>query len=96
MINWYNLIVNALWVMGCATALATFSYVSWFSSVNRTKFWDGLKSRQIQLSLYLAGFLFSIGMAGTSDSIYEEAAWIVFCIFFLVQGGILIFRKSTP
>ena len=94
MINWYGLMVNALWILGCAMALATLSYVSWYSSANGIKFWDGLKSRQTQSFLYLAGLLFSLGMTGTSDSIYEGAAWIVFCIIFIVQGGILIYRKS--
>jgi len=94
MINWYNLIVNVLWILGCAMALAVLSYVSWISSSHGIKFREGLKSRQFQLLLFIAGFLFSLGMVGTSDSMIERAAWILFCLTFIVQGGILIYRKS--
>ena len=85
MIDWYNLATNSLWILGCAVALATLSYASWEASIKKEKFTTRLKKPSYQIALSLAGFLFSAGLAGTSDSTLEVILWSILGLAFLVQ-----------
>ena len=85
MIDWLNLGANALWILGCAVALAVLSYASWEASVYREKFSQRLKRPGIQAALNLGGFLFASGLAATSDSGIEIILWLVLAAAFLAQ-----------
>ncbi|MFC2054631.1 hypothetical protein ACFLV7_10120 [Chloroflexota bacterium] len=94
MINWFNLIANSFWILGCALALATFSYASWQASVENEKMRMVLASAAYKIILYAAGALFSIGLAATSDRMWEIILWIILAVFFAVQIGISIRQKK--
>ena len=99
MIDWFNLAMNSLWILGCSVALAVCSYASWEASAKGVKFWAHLKSDHFQLPLNLAGMLFSLGLAGTADTIWERVVFIIFALLFLVQGGMHIYsqrKQSKP
>jgi hypothetical protein len=85
MIDWANLAANALWILGCAVALATLSYASWEASAYHEKFSLRLKRPGIQAALNLGGFLFASGLAATSDSTLEIILWLVLVVAFLAQ-----------
>ena len=93
MINWVNLGANALWILGCAMALAALSYASWESSIYKEKFSNRLKRPEIQAALCLGGFLFTAGLAATSGSILETTLWTILAAAFLIQGWILWIRR---
>jgi hypothetical protein len=96
MINWLNLIANSFWILGCALALATVSYASWQASVEDTKMRMVLSSPGYKISLYTAGAIFSIGLAATSDRIWEIILWTILAILFIIQAGLTIHqRKKT-
>ena len=95
MIDWFNLIANSLWILGCAIALATVSYASWEASTFQQKFRERLRKIQFQVALNLAGFLFCLGLAGTSQPVWQIVLWLVMAILFLVQIGVEIYRKRT-
>lgn len=89
MIDWIGVGSNALWILGCAIGLATLSYTSWEASVHGEKFTARLKRTPVQISLNLAGLLFSLGLATTSDSTLEIVLWGILTIAFSAQVIIL-------
>ena len=85
MIDWYNLAMNAFWIMGCAVALAVLSYASWVASATGEKFKVCLGRSNMQMILNLAGFLFCIGLAGASDVLWQQIIWALLGIGFVAQ-----------
>lgn len=82
MIDWFNLVANSLWILGCAIALATLSYASWQASILKEKLRPRLDAPGTQRSLYLSGILFCAGLAGASDSTFEVILWAVLGFLF--------------
>lgn len=95
MIDWANLAANALWIVGCAIALATISYASWEASEVKDKFIDRLKKNSYQIALNLAGFLFSAGLAWTSDTTLEIVLWAILTVAFFAQMVAAYWRKRN-
>jgi hypothetical protein len=85
MIDWYNLAANALWIIGCAIALATLSFASFQAAMTKQKFTAHLKLPGMQIALNLAGMLFSLGLAATDDRLLVQVLWLVFAALFLFQ-----------
>lgn len=94
MIDWLNLIANSFWILGCALALATLSYASWQASGKNENMRMVLSSPGYKISLYAAGALFSIGLAATSDRIWEILLWTILAILFIIQAGYSIYQKN--
>lgn len=65
MIDWLNLVANALWIFACALALAVFSYASWSAAKDEIKLRTVLSSIGYKAIFHLAGLLFSLGLAVT-------------------------------
>jgi len=84
MIDWANLAANALWVLGCALALATLSYASWQASLSKGRMGARLERPSFQSALFLAGLLFCLGMTFTSQQGYATAIWGVFSFLLLI------------
>ena len=85
MIDWFNLFANALWIIGCAIALATLSFASWQASERGEKLIARLRSRGAQFWLNLAVALFCLGMAGTESRIVFRVIWILLAGWYLFQ-----------
>ena len=71
MVDWFNLLLNALWIFACAFTLATNSYPSWQSSTQQAKLLTVLRGYRYQIALTLSGVLFCFGLAATSDAVWE-------------------------
>jgi mannose/fructose/N-acetylgalactosamine-specific phosphotransferase system component IIC len=95
MIDWYNLLMNALWIFACALALSTISYVSWQASALGEKFRTVLGKRGIQVALNSAGLLFCIGLAGTSDVLWQRVLWILLAVGFVLQIGVEFYQRRN-
>ena len=93
MIDWISVGSNALWIIGCAIGLATLSYASWEASEYGEKLTTRLRSTTILAFLNLAGLLFSLGLAATSDSTIEIILWLLLAIAF---GGLIIHLVVIP
>ena len=85
MIDWLNLGANALWILGCALGLAGLSHASWEASLRGVRLRRQLGRASSQRVFSLAGTLFSLGLAGTSDSSLETALWLALALAFLIQ-----------
>lgn len=88
MIDWTNLFFNALWVLGCALALAAVSYAGYRASQQPHGLRRELAARSSQMALFVAGALFCAGLAGTSDRWWEIAAWAVLGVLFALQAAL--------
>ena len=91
MIDWPNLAANALWIFGCALALATVSYARWDAAVRGERLRARLREPQFRAPLYWGGTLFCLGWAATSASWLETALWALLtgvCAFRAVSIGI--------
>jgi hypothetical protein len=95
MIDWYNLLMNSFWIFACALALATLSYASWQASLTGEKFWKQLAQPGYQSSFNLAGLLFCVGLAGTSEIIWQRVLWLLLAVGFAVQLGVEIYKVKT-
>jgi hypothetical protein len=95
MIDWFNLVANALWILACAIALATLSHASWAASLRHEKLGKILALRQYHTSINLAGILFCLGLAGTSHKWWEIMLWLIIGALFTGQlaSKILINKK---
>ena len=87
--DWLNLAFNALWVLGCALALAAVSYASWQSSLSGQRLVVHLGRRGVRMTLALAVALVCLGLAGTARSSLETIFWSVLSILWLVAGWFL-------
>jgi len=83
MINWLSVLFNSFWIFGLAIMLAAFSYNHWLA---------GQEGRRLRVQLNEPGFLrlfwlgvvlIGIGLATTSQLIWETAIWIVLTIIAL-------------
>lgn len=86
-----NLLVNALWVLGLAGVLATFSYMSWYRGTRglpwKTVF--SLPRMLIPLSVSLELFSIGLAMSGVTAPLpapwWETVAWSILALLFAVQ-----------
>ena len=85
MIDWGGLAANSLWILGCALALATFSYASWQAAENGSKLSALLKQPGVQAGFNLAGSLFSAGLALTSGLGWMMILWAALGVIFAVR-----------
>ena len=98
MIDWFNLAVNALWVLGCAVVLAALSYASWEASRNQELMSARLKRPSIQAALALGGTLFFLGLAAVENDLLLRIIYAVLAglSFILMLSTFWTMRKSVP
>ncbi len=94
MIDWWWLVSNALWVSGCALALAAISYAGYAASIRGEKLRAVLRQADRVWPLYLAAVLFCAGLAATSSTWWEAAIWIGLTLYTLVQ--LVRQRRAKP
>jgi hypothetical protein len=94
MIDWFSLAANALWILACAIALATLSYASWIASLQHVKLRKILALPKFQTSINIAGVLFCLGLAGTSDKWWEIMFWLIIAALFIGQVAIKTINKK--
>jgi hypothetical protein len=85
MIDWLNLIYNALWLSGCALALATLSIANYDARQHGMRLRDRLKQPRLQAALAIAAVLFGAGMCATSQTLWERIAWAALTLAFVFQ-----------
>lgn len=98
MIDWFNLAANALWILGCAVALAALSYASWESSRNQEPMSARLKRPPLQAALTLGGMLFFLGLAAVENDLLLRIIYAVLAglSFILMLSAFWMMRKSAP
>jgi hypothetical protein len=85
MIDWWDVLTNAVWISGAALALAVVSYACWAAPQQQQKLRTVLGSTAYQLALYGAGWLFCLGLAATSTGWLEIFIWAGLSVICLAQ-----------
>ncbi len=86
-----SLLADALWILGLAGVLATFSYLSWYKGLRRWSWRFVLGVPRLLAPLCLSLTLFCMGMAFSGLFSFQPApwwqslAWGLLTILFLVQ-----------
>ncbi|PIX46865.1 MAG: hypothetical protein CO064_00530 [Anaerolineae bacterium CG_4_9_14_0_8_um_filter_58_9] len=93
MIDWLNLAANALWICALALALAVLSFASWEAKADGERLRVVLSRPRWEFTLNLAGALFCLGLAATSDRIWERALWLVLAGLYLFQIGFNFWKR---
>lgn len=83
MIDWIALFFNSFWLVGLAILLATLSYSYWVAQATTERWRDQFEKRGFLLPAWTAVFLVTIGLAGTADTWWETALWLIFMLFAL-------------
>jgi len=84
-IDWYDLAANAIWITGCALALAAVSYAHWEASMRGERLRVSLRRPWMQIATHLAGALFCLGLAVTSRSVIELIIWLILVVLFCIR-----------
>lgn len=96
MITLQSLFADALWVLGLAGALATFSYMAWYRDFNGWRWKVVLKLPRLLAPLCLSLTLFSVGMllaglfAFYPSPWWQTAAWSVLSLLFALQSAVYL------
>ena len=93
MIDWLNLFYNSIWIIALAVALAVLSNAYYESRLEGVKLGVILNTSRFVLPLNIAGALFSLGMALTSERWWEILLWIVMMGLIGYQGYLKIKYK---
>ena len=86
MIDWLNLLFNTIWIIALALALAVFSIAYNQAKQQEEKIRKLLSTSKYAVRLNIAGAMFCLGMALTSERWWEIGLWIVMMGMFAYQG----------
>jgi hypothetical protein len=88
-IDWFSVGANALWIIGAAIIVATFSFANWLAHVRdqRTRHLLGTAAFQIPFAIGL--LLISLGLLLVSRGWLEHVLWAFLSILFLWQLWVL-------
>ena len=86
MIDWANLALNALWIVGLASILAAYSYHRWLAAETSRRLRDVLSQRSGKIPFSAGMSLICVGFAyGLADRWWERAIWTAFALVFAYQ-----------
>ena len=95
MIDWVQVLTNALWISGAALALATVSYASWQASLRYIHLRAVLRQTTCGLSLRAAAMLFCLGLGLTASNLIETILWLVLAVISVIAFISLWRSKRT-
>ena len=93
MIDWWALIANIIWITAAALALAVASIAYYESQVGNETFKSLLGDMKYRLPLNIAGGVFCVGLAASSDQWWEIGLWFVLAGLFGVQVWMIDQRR---
>ena len=86
-IDWREVFTNALWIIGCAIALATLSYADWRAAQYHEKLRAQFARPKLRVAIDFALVLICAGLAATSSSTISIIIWIILAVLSIIQLG---------
>lgn len=74
--DWREVFTNAIWIVGCALALATVSYEDWLADQRHEKLRAQFARPRPRLAVELSLTLFCLGLAATATAAIAIIIWI--------------------
>lgn len=84
-IDWLSLLMNSFWIIGSAILLAALSYHYWLADQEGRRFRDQVEQPAFQRFFWLSFVFIGVGLAGTSQRVWETTIWIIFTLFSVVN-----------
>jgi hypothetical protein len=75
MFTFQDVLIDALWVLGLAGVLATFSYMSWYRDVQRWRWRRAWSVPRLLFPLCLSLTVFCVGIALNGLTSWQPAPW---------------------
>ncbi|NJN83492.1 MAG: hypothetical protein HC802_15225 [Caldilineaceae bacterium] len=91
MFDLFDVLIDALWVLGLAGLLATFSYMSWYRGLQGWSWGYALSVPRMLFPLCLSLTIFCVGLALNGVTSFQPApwwettAWSILALLFAVQ-----------
>ena len=93
MIDWVDVGLNSLWILGLASILAAFSYHHWLASESARRLRDVLSQPSWKVPLFAGMLLTCVGVGyGLTERWWEKAVWTVLAASFAWQL-VMVFRQ---
>ena len=80
MIDWPNVLTNAIWLLGMSLSLATISYADWQAHAAQTRLRAVLERPLDTLALYTGFALVGVGAALSTDTWWERLVWALIAL----------------
>jgi hypothetical protein len=88
-IDWFNVFSNALWILGLALLLTTFSLAHWLATDRQEKsLRQSLSAPPCRLTIAAGLTLVALGLMLTMESWWYKIGWVVICVFSIREGVI--------
>jgi hypothetical protein len=84
-IDWREVFSNAVWIFGCALALAVLSYADWRAAQHHEKLRAQFVRPNIRLAFDASLLFICLGLAATSDSTLTVIIWLILAILSIIQ-----------
>jgi hypothetical protein len=84
-IDWISVVVNSLWILGCAIILAVLGYADWLANLRKGRLREVLSGAGFQASLHGGTVLVCLGLLFTSRRWWEYVAWGLLAAIFATQ-----------
>lgn len=88
-IDWFSIFINLFWILGLAILLASFSYNYWLAGEDKRPLRVQLNQPAFQKTFWFSILLISIGLAATSQRLWEISIWTIFALICLYNLYIL-------
>jgi hypothetical protein len=86
MIDWLGVLFNSAWILGLSLLLAGFSHHHWLASLENRVLREQLAQPSFRKLFWISLFLVGIGLAGTSQRLWESGIWIIFLLISAVNA----------
>ena len=94
MIDWFQLLTNAIWILGLAVLLAGLSYASYQAAGAKRSFRRQLQMPGFNLVSSLGLLLFCVGLAATGNqSWWKSVVWSLLALAFAWQAWVAIRQR---
>lgn len=84
MIPWWSVLLNTLWILGLALLLANLSFHGWLAQQEGSSLRQQFSKPQFLKYFWLGLLLIALGLAGTSDRLWERVIWLLLALVSLV------------
>jgi hypothetical protein len=87
MIDWLNVLYNALWILGLAVVLTTLSLAHWLAEERGGSFRQSLSEPSTRLAIAFGFILFAVGLSFIVEPWWYKIGWFGLILLSLWEGG---------
>ncbi len=96
MIDWVNVALNALWILGLSILLAAFSYHHWLAGESSRRLRDVLAQPSFKLPFAAGMVLTCLGFGyGLSERWWEKGIWTALALFYTYELAMRLRRSRS-